>query len=166
MAKPLDLRKLAMIGCGSMGGGMAQLFAEHGCEVGLQDPSSEAMDKIIESAKQSNIGDKIKKFDDYASLCKWLDSPKVFAWSLPHGDVGDKVLDGLMPYLSKGDIIIDAANEHWQNSERRQGKCVPKGIRYVAMGVSGGYQAAYVRPASSSSCQTNSHQSTRPIMLS
>lgn len=49
-----------------------------------------------------------------------------------------------MPYLKKDDIIIDAANEHWENSERRQGKCVPKGIRYVAMGVSGGYQAAYV----------------------
>lgn len=122
---------------------MAQLFAEHGYEVGLQDPSTDAMDNIVKEAKKNDkIGDKIKRFDDYASLCEWLDSPKVFAWSLPHGTVGDKVLDGLMPYLKKGDIIIDAANEHWSNSERRQGKCVPKGIRYVAMGVSGGYQAA------------------------
>ena len=142
MAKKLDLNKLAMIGCGSMGGGMAQLFAEHGHQVGLQDPSTDAMDKIVNEAQKGGIGDRIKRFDDYGSLCKWLDDPKVFVWSLPHGTVGDKVLDALMPYLRKGDIIIDAANEHWENSERRQGKCVPKGIRYVAMGVSGGYQAA------------------------
>lgn len=142
MGKPLDLKKLAMIGCGSMGGGMAQLFADHGYSVGLQDPSTDAMDGIVKEAESSGLGGRIKRFDDYSSLCEWLDEPKVFVWSLPHGTVGDKVLDGLMPLLKKGDIIIDAANEHWENSERRQGKCVPKGIRYVAMGVSGGYQAA------------------------
>ena len=69
-------------------------------------------------------------------------SPKVFVWSLPHGHVGDTVLDGLMPFLKKDDIIIDCANEHWENTERRIGKATTKGIRYVGMGVSGGYQAA------------------------
>ena len=68
-------------------------------------------------------------------------------FSLPHGTIGDSVLEGLLPYLEKNDIIIDAGNEHWQNTERRQGKCVIKGIRYVGMGVSGGYQAARVGPS-------------------
>jgi 6-phosphogluconate dehydrogenase len=129
MAPTLDVKKIAMIGCGSMGGGMAQLFAENGMTVGLQDPSTEAMDKLIQQAKKD-------------SLCAWLDTPKVFVWSLPHGFVGDKVLEGLMPHLAKGDIIIDAANEHWTNTERRMGIATTKGIRYVGMGVSGGYQAA------------------------
>jgi hypothetical protein len=74
-------------------------------------------------------------------------TPKVFIFSLPHGTVGDSVLGGLLPYLSKDDIIIDAGNEHWQNTERRQGKCYTKGIRYVGMGVSGGYQAARAGPS-------------------
>lgn len=52
-----------------------------------------------------------------------------------------------MPYLAKNDIIIDAGNEHWKNTERRQGKCVTKGIRYIGMGVSGGYQAARAGPS-------------------
>lgn len=47
-----------------------------------------------------------------------------------------------MPYLTKGDIILDAGNEHWTNTERRQGICYTKGIRYIGVGVSGGYQAA------------------------
>lgn len=136
------IKKLAMIGCGAMGGGMALLFAENGCDVLLKDPSNEAMDKVMNMAQKDHVQSKVTKYQDYESLCKNLGDVKVFVWSLPHGDVGDKVLADLMPHLKKGDIIIDAANEHWENTERRQGKCVTKGIRYVGMGVSGGYQAA------------------------
>ena len=142
----MAVEKIAMIGCGSMGGGMALLFAEQGFHVSLNDPSTEAMEGILESAKKDGVQDRMQKFDDYKSLSNSLGGPKVFVWSLPHGHVGDSVLDGLMPYLEKGDIIIDCGNEHWQNTERRQGKCVTKGIRYVGCGVSGGYQAALVSP--------------------
>jgi 6-phosphogluconate dehydrogenase len=51
-----------MIGCGSMGGGMALLFAEDGVQVGLSDPSEEAMDAVIEKAEKSGYRGKIKKF--------------------------------------------------------------------------------------------------------
>lgn len=125
-----------------MGGGMALLAAEKGCHVSLEDPSEKAMDKIIEQAKKDGVADKFSKHTDYKSLCESLDSPKVFMFSLPHGNVGDSVLGGLLPYLDKGDIIIDCGNEHWSNTERRQGKCVVRGVRYVGCGVSGGYQAA------------------------
>lgn len=121
---------------------MALLFAENGISVLLKDPSNEAMDKVLSSAKSDGVSSKISKYQDYKSLCQALDSPKVFVWSLPHGHVGDAVLEQMMPYLEMGDIVIDAANEHWENSERRLGKCCVKGVRYVAMGVSGGYQAA------------------------
>lgn len=121
---------------------MALLLAEKGIDVALQDPSKEAMDKIKESAKKQNIDNGISTHEDYKSLCGALGTPKVFFWSLPHGNVGDKVLEGLLPYLNKGDIIIDCGNEHWENTQRRQGKTVVRGIRYVGCGVSGGYQAA------------------------
>lgn len=121
---------------------MALLFAENGLHVSLEDPSEEAMDGLLEQAKKEGFGDRLSKHTDYKSLCESLDSPKIFVFSLPHGNVGDSVLGGLMPYLEKGDIIIDCGNEHWENTERRQGKCVVKGIRYLGVGVSGGYQAA------------------------
>ena len=142
-SKDLGIKTLAMIGCGSMGGGMAQLFAENGYHIALEDPSQDQVQAVLDAAKASNIpADRFSKHADYKTLCEALDSPKVFFWSLPHGSVGDKVLGGLLPYLEKGDIIVDCGNEHWENTERRQGKCVTKGIRYVGCGVSGGYQAA------------------------
>ena len=71
----------------------------------------------------------------------------MFVFSLPHGGVGDKVLEGLEPKLSKGDIILDCGNEHFANTERRQEKCKGTGIRYIGCGVSGGYQAARAGPS-------------------
>ena len=126
---------------------MALLFAEHGIKVLLNDPSEDTVNTLLENAKNDGIQDKLEKHLDYDSLCKNLDSPKVFVFSLPHGTVGDTVVDGLHPYLSKGDIIIDAANENWKNTQRRQGKLVPQGVYYVGMGVSGGYQAARRGPS-------------------
>lgn len=126
---------------------MALLFAEHDVSVSLQDPSEDSMNRIKAEADKAGIGDRISVHKDYKSLCSSLDKPKVFVFSLPHGDAGDKVLEGLEPFLDKGDIIIDAGNEHWMNTERRQGKAVLRGIRYIGMGVSGGYQAARRGPS-------------------
>ena len=84
---------------------------------------------------------------DYNSLCKSLSEPRLLVFSLPHGGVGDKVLEGLMPKLSSGDIILDCGNEHFANTERRQNKCKDTGIRYIGCGVSGGYQAARAGPS-------------------
>lgn len=53
---------MAVIGCGSMGGGMAQLFAEHGYHVSIKDPSEDSMNNLLEAAKQSGVGDMLHKF--------------------------------------------------------------------------------------------------------
>lgn len=84
---------------------------------------------------------------DYDSLCKTLSEPRLLVFSLPHGNVGDKVLEDLMPNLSEGDIILDCGNEHFANTERRQNKCKDTGIHYIGCGVSGGYQAARAGPS-------------------
>jgi hypothetical protein len=65
-----------------------------------------------------------------------------FVFSIPHGNVRDKTVEGLQPFLEKGDIIMDASNEYWLNTEQRQKKLLKTGIHYIGMGVSGGYQSA------------------------
>jgi 6-phosphogluconate dehydrogenase len=57
-----------MIGCGSMGGGMALLFAEIGVHVSLSDPSEEAMDAVIAKAEKSGYNGKVNKFT--GKLCE------------------------------------------------------------------------------------------------
>lgn len=81
---------------------MALLFASHGIYVLLNDPSEETINSLLSKAKEDGLESQLSKHLDYADLCKNLDSPKVFIFSLPHGTVGDGVVDGLKPYLEKG----------------------------------------------------------------
>ncbi|CAI6334867.1 unnamed protein product [Periconia digitata] len=142
-----EFSSIAMIGCGSMGGGMALLFAENGVHVSLSDPAEDAMDSIISKAEKAGYSGKVEKFKGYKELCNSLSQPRLLVFSLPHGSVGDKVLEGLVPFLSRDDIILDCGNEHFANTERRQEKCKEPGIRYIGCGVSGGYQAARAGPS-------------------
>lgn len=117
----------------------------------LITPSGEEnIEKLVNMAKKINLEHRIKPHKDYKSLCEALedpDTPKHFVFSIPHGTAGDKSVEGLEPYLKKDDVIMDASNEHWKNTERRQKKLIPQGIHYVGMGVSGGYQSARHGPS-------------------
>ena len=110
---------------------MALLFAEKGITVLLEDPSEENVNSVLATARQDGLEGLLEKHQGYGELCKNLGSPKVFIFSLPHGTVGDSVVEGLHPYLEKGDVIIDASNEHWENTQRRQGKLIAMGVFYV-----------------------------------
>lgn len=57
-----DAEQIAMIGCGSMGGSMALLFAEVGISVGLSDPNEEAMDGVVKKAEESEYHGRVKKY--------------------------------------------------------------------------------------------------------
>ena len=100
---------------------MALLFAEHGVHVLLNDPSEENVNELLSKAKEDGIESRLSKHLDYADLCKNLDSPKVFIFSLPHGTVGDSVVDGLKPYLSQGNVHFRSRSE-WLVKD-----CVPRG---------------------------------------
>ncbi|KUI57392.1 6-phosphogluconate dehydrogenase, decarboxylating [Cytospora mali] len=145
----MEIKKIGMIGAGNMGGMMTLLFAEYGIEAHMFDPSTESVNKVLKQAKVGGLDSRIFRQKDYESLCNSLpsDSPKAFVLSLPHGEVGDKTIDGLEPYLKAGDVIMDASNEKWTHTERRQERLRPKGVHFIGMGVSGGYQAARHGPS-------------------
>ena len=126
---------------------MALLFAEHGCQVTINDPSEPSRKAALEAAKTAGLEKSISAVSEYEELCKGLASPKVIVFSLPHGSIPDSVLDGLMPYLGKGDVVIDASNEHWERTERRQGRLATMGAHFIGCGVSGGYQSARSGPS-------------------
>ncbi|ORY71920.1 6-phosphogluconate dehydrogenase [Pseudomassariella vexata] len=152
MGNEIEVTKVGMLGVGSMGAMMSLLMAEHGYEVHFHDPVQKNMDQLSSQAKSISLSSKILPTKDYEDMCKSIQvqgQPKVFMFSTPHGKPADQCVDGLLPFLNKGDIIVDCGNEHWHNTERRQRALDPKGIHYVGCGVSGGYQSARHGPSMS-----------------
>lgn len=128
---------------------MSLLFAELGTDVVVYDPSEANVKALMHKAKDTGLNTKITSERDYEALCRALPSPKVFFFSLPHGSIGDKTVESLKPFLKAGDVILDASNEHYERTERRQKICEPLGVHFIGSGVSGGYQSARHGPSMS-----------------
>ncbi len=59
----------------------------------------------------------------------------------------DDFIESLLPFLEKGDIIIDGGNSHFPDSNRRTQYLREKGISFVGSGVSGGEEGARYGPS-------------------
>lgn len=52
-----------------------------------------------------------------------------------------------MPYIQKGDLIIDGGNSHFTDTERRVKELKQQGIHFIGMGISGGEMGALWGPS-------------------
>lgn len=63
------------------------------------------------------------------------------------GDAVDAFIQQLLPYLEKGDVIIDGGNSHFPDTIRRCKELEAKGLLFVGCGVSGGEEGARYGPS-------------------
>ena len=80
-------------------------------------------------------------------LCGLLKSPRRVMIMVKAGDVVDQTIDHVLPFLEKGDIIIDGGNSLFTDSNRRTKDLAAKGILFVGTGVSGGEEGARFGPS-------------------
>ncbi|EXJ71551.1 5'-methylthioadenosine phosphorylase [Cladophialophora psammophila CBS 110553] len=120
-------------------------ISELGIDVSIWDISpnnvKQALSNTPEGGKQSG---KIDGFNDIAEFCNSLsnEETKVLLFSITHGNPADQVLEKLQDHLKEGYIILDGGNEHYRNMERRQEALDKRGVAWIGMGASGGYQSA------------------------
>ncbi|KAK4689560.1 hypothetical protein P7C73_g543, partial [Tremellales sp. Uapishka_1] len=158
--------EVGIIGGGSMGKGMTLLFSEHGS----RDYDTKAVHNLMQEAKEDQTVDEKLVFG-FTSIQKLANAfpkqsgqPRLIVLSLPHGKPVDGILEDLLPIMEKGDIVIDAGNEWWADTERRQKVAAEKGWEWVGMGVSGGYQAARHGPSMSVGCTEKTWEFIKPYL--
>jgi 6-phosphogluconate dehydrogenase len=66
---------------------------------------------------------------------------------VPAGPIVDSVIHDLLPHLDKGDLVIDAGNSHFTDTDLRQKTLEKKGLHFFGMGVSGGEEGARHGPS-------------------
>jgi 6-phosphogluconate dehydrogenase len=80
-------------------------------------------------------------------LCAKLKRPRKIILLVKAGDAVDDFIKQLVPYLEKGDIIIDGGNSHYPDSNRRAEELEARGLLFVGSGVSGGEEGARYGPS-------------------
>ncbi|MBI5195925.1 MAG: decarboxylating 6-phosphogluconate dehydrogenase [Nitrospirae bacterium] len=125
--------KLGYIGLGKMGFNMVQRLLEKNHKVVAFDKNKDAMKKI------SRFG--VIPAGSLQSLAKALPSPRLVWLMVPHRAV-NSALKELMPFLQKGDTVIDGGNSNYKESMRRAMELQKRGINFLDAGVSGGPSGA------------------------
>ncbi|KIJ52385.1 hypothetical protein M422DRAFT_156207 [Sphaerobolus stellatus SS14] len=152
-----------------MGSGLALLFAEHGGLVSIFDAKEEMVQAALKAAEHDTTVPEsslqpTKSLKEFASSFR-PDQPRVIVLSLPHGSTIDKVLEELGPLLNQGDVVLDGANEWWEETERRQKWMKEKfGVHFLGCGVSGGYQSARRGPSMSPGGEKDAYALVEPLL--
>lgn len=114
-------------------------MADHGFTVVVYNRTVEKVHDFLanEAKGKSIIGAETIKY-----LVAKLKTPRRVMLLVKAGDAVDNLIDQLLSFLEKGDVVIDGGNSEYQDSERRTKDLASKGIRFVGAGVSGGEAGA------------------------
>jgi len=85
---------------------------------------------------------------------------------VPAGAAVDGVLNEISPLLSPGDLVIDAGNSHFKDTEIREKLLNKKDICFFGMGVSGGELGARNGPSIMPGGNKEAYERVRPILES
>lgn len=83
----------------------------------------------------------------YRDFIKSLQRPRKVIVMVTAGQAVDAVIKSILPYLEQGDIVIDAGNSFYKDTQRRHRELKSKKIQFVGMGVSGGEEGALKGPS-------------------
>jgi len=133
-----------MIGLGVMGRNLLYNIAENGFSIAGFDLDSEKVRELHEGATSGMQLKGIGTLEDFVAA---LETPRKIILMVPAGKPVDAVLENITPLLSEGDIVIDAGNSYFRDTERRIADLAAKNLHFMGMGVSGGEKGARKGPS-------------------
>ncbi len=135
---------IGLIGLAVMGQNLVLNMNDHGYKVCVFNRTTSKVDEFLADEAK---GTQIEGSHSIEEMCSKLKSPKRVMIMVKAGDVVDKTIESIVPFLSKGDIIIDGGNSLFTDSNRRTKELAEKGLHYIGTGVSGGEEGARFGPS-------------------
>ena len=135
---------IAVYGLGVMGRNMALNMADHGLRLTVYNRTASVTEAFVAGLPDDST---ITPCFDLAGLSASLKQPRTIFLMATAGKVVDRIIEGLLPHLEPGDIVIDGGNSFFKDSQRRWKQLSARGIRFLGMGISGGEEGARFGPS-------------------
>ena len=152
--------KFGMIGLGVMGRNFLLNVADSGFKCVGYDLDTEKVDALNEEGKDFEV----EGVETLEAFIDALEAPRNIMLLVPAGKVVDYVISDLIPFLEKGDLIIDGGNSHFPDTERREKELNEKGFEFLGVGVSGGAEGARRGPSIMIGGSEETYKQVQPIL--
>ncbi len=152
--------RIGMVGLGVMGRNLLLNMAEHGFSVAGYDKDP----KQVELLRAEAVGLPVQAEGDIRHFVSALQSPRAVMLLVPAGPIVDSVIRDLLPLLEQGDMIIDAGNSHFTDTDLRESTLEARGLIFSGMGVSGGEAGARHGPSMMPGGPTIAYQRVQDIL--
>lgn len=150
---------IGIIGLAVMGRSLALNMADHGYHVSGYNRSYEVTKHMEQTFKHKNF----KGYETLEEFVNSLSSPRKIMLMVKAGNTVDTVLAQLLPFLEKGDILLDGGNSFFQDTIRREKEMKENGIHFFGVGVSGGEQGARFGPSIMPGGDAEAYEQVREI---
>lgn len=133
-----------LIGLAVMGQNLVLNINDHGYKVAVFNRTTSKVDAFLDGPAK---GTEVVGTHSLEELFKTLKRPRKVMFMVKAGEPVDMLIEECLPYLEKGDIIIDGGNSHYPDTERRVKDLKEKGILFLGCGISGGEEGARHGPS-------------------
>lgn len=153
---------IGVYGMGVMGQSLALNLMNHHFQVSVFNKDVDVTEKFIEEKAKGKSCIACEQIQEFVDSLK---KPRRIFLMVTAGMVTDLVIDQLVPYLEKGDIVIDGGNSFFKDTIRRYQRLHELGLHFIGVGVSGGEMGALKGPSMMPSGDREAYQYVEDIFM-
>ena len=152
--------EIGMVGLGVMGRNLLLNMADHGFSVCGYDKDVTR----VEALRKESEGKDIYGSETIEEFISVLHKPRSVMMLVPAGSIVDSVISDLKNHLDSGDILIDAGNSYFKDTDIRAKNLEKTGIQYLGAGVSGGEEGARHGPSIMPGGHQDAYERVRSVL--
>ncbi|WP_299192749.1 NADP-dependent phosphogluconate dehydrogenase [uncultured Litoreibacter sp.] len=137
--------EIGLIGLGTMGAMLSLNIAENGFPISVFNRTTARTTEF--KANAGDLADRITACETLEELVASIKSPRAIILMVPAGEIVDAQIAALRPFLDDDDMIIDAGNANFRDTQRRAADADKAGVPFLGIGVSGGEEGARFGPS-------------------
>ena len=134
--------EIGLIGLGTMGAALALNIADNGFDIAVWNRTTSVTHSFAKEA--GDLAPRITPTDSLEALVAAIRRPRAIILMVPAGEAVDQQIAALRPLLDPDDLIIDAGNANFHDTNRR---ARADDGPFLGIGVSGGEEGARHGPS-------------------
>lgn len=148
------------MGMAVMGKNLALNIESRGYSVSIYNRTTSKAEAVIEenSDKNLHLQTTVEEFVNS------LEKPRRIILMVQAGPGTDAVIQQVLPFLDKGDVLIDGGNTFYRDTMRRNEELEESGVYFIGTGVSGGEEGALLGPSIMPGGQKEAYDLVAPIL--